>query len=170
MNHFKNSEAESETPAGAVPSKLEETRAAAAAALEGKEDNERGAIKDAAADLKFSKLMAASEKLSIKNTLEIVDFGVALAEAIEKSKADGHIGIEDIGNLFPVAPLVLPMINDIGMVPKELGDLDEEELEVLLADASKLLDGASNAQTVLKVKAALKFAHAGYDLYQAFAK
>lgn len=128
---------------------------------------EKAAFLNASLEEKAALLPAASQ-LGIQNTLEIVKFGVSMAEAIEKSKADGKIGLEDIGNLFPVAPLVVPMIEGIGQVPKELGDLDDAELEVLLAEAAKLL--GADAAVAVKVKASLRFAHAGYDLYMAFAK
>lgn len=112
---------------------------------------------------------AAPKATGVQNALEVVRFGVALAEAIEKAKADGKLGLEDLGLLFPMAPLVVPMIDGIGQVPKELGDLDQAELELLIAEAGKILGGA-NAKTIVKVKAALAFAHAGYGLYVAFAK
>lgn len=130
--------------------------------------NERGEIKAAAAEMKASALNAEAESIGIQNALEVVQFGVALAKAIEDAKKDdGKIDLKDIGKLFPVAPLVVPMINGIDQVPKELGDLDQAELEVLMSEAAKIL-GGSGAKTVLRVKAALKFASAGYELYEAF--
>src|SRR3990167_2116756 len=111
----------------------------------------------------------AAENVGIQNTLEVVKFGVAVAKAIDEAKKnDGKIDLKDLCLLFPIAPLVVPMINDIALVPKELGDLSEVELQALLAEASALL-GESGDKTAVKVLAALKFAHAGYDLYKAFA-
>lgn len=112
----------------------------------------------------------APKSFTIQNTLEVVQFGVALADAIDKAKADGKVDFKDVGLLFPVAPLVVPMIDGIDQVPKELGDLDEAEMAVLIAEASKLLGSEQNPKVILKVKAALKWAHASYDLYKAFAK
>lgn len=138
--------------------------------------NDRGEVKAAAVAVSAEKSKAlsllAAESVSIQNTLEVVQFGVALAEAIKKAKEnDGKINLGDIGLLFPVAPLVVPMINDIGQVPKELGDLSEDELAALLAEVSKILGSDEGAtKLAIKVKAAIKFAHAGYDLYVAFAK
>lgn len=153
--------------------KLDELKNSAAAAPEAAH-NERAAAKaaesEAKAEQKSALLAAAEEKYDIKNTLEVVQFGVALAKAIDEAKKnDGKIDLADIGLLFPVAPLVVPMVEGIGTIPKELGDLSEAELEVLLAKAAEILGGTNNAATVVKVKAALKFAHAGYDLYKAFA-
>lgn len=104
----------------------------------------------------------------IQNSLEVIKFGVALAKAIDAAKADGKIDLGDLGQLFPVAPLVVPMIDGIAEVPKELGDLDDVEMEALLAEAAVIL-GSSGPETVAKIKAALQFARAGYDLYKAFA-
>lgn len=150
------------------PSKLDQLRAKAA---ENEQvPNERAALKAADAGLKSSLLAEAAGKVDIKNTLEVVAFGVALAKAIEAAKADGKLDLQDVAHLFPVAPLVVPMVDGIGQIPKELGDLDEVELEALMLEASKILGGGVPAQTVKKVRAALKFAHAGYDLYAAFAE
>lgn len=148
-------------------SKLEQLREKAAANQP--VPNERAALKAADAGLKAAALAEAKEKLGIQNALEVVQFGVALAKAIDAAKADGKIDLADVGLLFPVAPLVVPMIDGIGHVPKELGDLDEDEMAALMEEAGKILGGVP-AQTVKKVRAALKFAHAGYDLYMAFAE
>lgn len=162
----------SEAPAVEAPaekSKLDELKEKSAAAAANAVPNERAAVKAASAVEKAGLLAAAAESVGIQNTLEVVAFGVALAKAIDEAKKDGKIGLEDIGQLFPVAPLVVPMVDGIGQIPKELGDLDEVEIEALMAEAAKLLGGENNAKTVMRVKAALKFAHAGYDLYKAFA-
>lgn len=157
------------------PSKLDEQRAAAEAANQDAAHNERADKKEKAlvanAEKKASLLAAAAENVGIQNTLEVVEFGVALVKAIDGAKADGKIDLADIGQLFPVAPLVVPMIDGVGQIPKELGDLSDEELELLLAEVSKIVGGSEqSAKLIVKVKAAIKFAHAGYDLYVAFKK
>ena len=153
---------------------MQETQDKIDAAKEGKPEkevpNELGDQKAAALAVAEARASAAAGNVGISNTLEIVAFGVALAKAIDEAKKDdGKIDLKDIGKLFPVAPLVVPMINGIDQVPKEFSDLDQAELDLLMAEAGKIL-GESGAKTVLRVKAALKFAAAGYELYEAFAK
>lgn len=110
-------------------------------------------------------------KQGIQNALEVVQFGVALAKAIDEAKKnDGKVDAKDLHLLMPVVPLIVPMVKDVDQVPKELGDLDETELQILLDEAGKILSETNNAKLIVKVKAALKFAHASYELYAAFKK
>lgn len=153
-----------------VSEKFNEVRAKAEAAPK-QVANEKGVKEMAVAVAKQELLAAAEESIGVKETLEVVEFALGLSKALAEAKSnDGKIDLKDIGLLFPIAPLLIPAIDGVISVPKELGDLSEEELEVLLAKAAEVLGGEHNAKVVLKVKAAIKFAHAGYDLYKAFAK
>lgn len=157
-----------EAPA-AEPSKLETLKAASAAANEGKQANEREAKEVKSKEEKALAVKAAAESVGIKNIVEVIAFGAAVAKALaEAKKNDGKIDFADIGQLFPVVPLLAPMIDGIGEVPKELGDLDEVELEALMAEVSKVLGSESNAKLVMQIKAGLKFAHAAYELFKSF--
>lgn len=149
--------------------KLEELKEAAAEANEGKAENERAAVKSEAVEAKAAQVKAAAESVGIQNIVEVIQFGAAVAKAIKEAKAnDGKIDFKDVGLLFPVAPLVVPMVDGIGQIPKELGDLDEAELAALLAEVAKALGADNNAKLVLQIKAGLKFAHAGYEFYKTF--
>lgn len=152
-----------------APTKAEELKASAAEKLEGKAENERAAIKAEAAETKAAEVKAAAESVGIQNIVEVIQFGAAVAKAIKEAKAnDGKIDFKDVGLLFPVAPLVVPVIDGIGQIPKELGDLDEAELAALLAEVAKALGADNNAKLVIQIKAGLKFAHAGYEFYKTF--
>lgn len=123
----------------------------------------------AVAEVRSASIVKLDEKIGIQNVVEIIAFGSAVAKALKEAKAnDGKIDFKDIGLLFPVAPLVVPMIDGITQVPKELGDLDAGEIEILLAEVSKALGSENNAKLVLQIKAGLKFAHAGYEFYRTF--
>lgn len=151
------------------PSNLDQLREAAAAKPQ--VANERGELKASAMAMSAASIAAAAADPGIQNSLEVVAFGVALVKAIAAAKAnDGKFNLADVPLLFPIIPLIGPAVEDVGHIPAELGALDDAELEVLLEKASELLGGANRAATVLKVKAALKFANAGKDLFLAFKK
>jgi len=61
-----------------------------------------------------------------KDTIEVVDMLVALANAADKSLADGKANWADAINFFAIAPKVLPAINGIKNVPGEISALDLE--------------------------------------------
>lgn len=151
-----------------APKRADEMKTAAAEKLAGTAPNERAAVKAAAVAVKASEDAKIAEAIGVQNVVEIIQFGAAVAKAIKEAKADGKIDLKDVGLLFPVAPLVVPMIDGIGQVPKELGDLDDSELAVLLAEVGKALGAESNAKLALQIKAGLKFAHAGYEFYRTF--
>lgn len=168
MSEEKQAEAAVEAPVEA-PKRADEMKAAAAEKNAGNVPNERAAVKAAAAEAKASEDAAIAEAIGVQNVVEIIQFGAAVAKAIKEAKAnDGKITFADVGLLFPVAPLVVPMIDGIGQVPKELGDLDDAELAVLLAEVGKALGAENNAKLALQIKAGLKFAHAGYEFYRTF--
>lgn len=115
-------------------------------------------------------MKAAALAYGIDNTVAFVKFGGALAGAIKAAKADGKFDVGDLALIFPVVPLVGPMIAGVGQVPKELGDLSSAELDLLVAEVAKIEGIGDKADVILKIKASLKFAHAGYEMYNAFAK
>jgi hypothetical protein len=144
-----------------LPSNVVSVASMEAAAAPSK-DAKSGAMASLSAD--------AALKIGIENTVNFVKFGAALAVAIKAAKADGKIDVADIALLFPVVPMVGPMITGAGQVPKELGDLDDDELNQLIAAVGTVEGIGNRADILLKVKASIKFAHAGYELYTAFAK
>lgn len=78
---------------------------------------------------------------SVQNTKEVLDLGLTVYLAGKNSLADGKLGVEDIGNIMLVVPKVGPAIQDIGLVPAELGELDaEDQAELLEYGKQKLGD------------------------------
>jgi len=76
--------------------------------------------------------MRSKNKLhGIIQTKELLDFVFSLVTAIDKSLEDGKIDYSDIMNIIPVLMKSGLAFKDIDQVPKELGDLDKEEIEAL---------------------------------------
>jgi len=73
-----------------------------------------------------------TEKYGIKETSEVFDAINALVVAGKEAKQnDGKIDLNDAGLVLPALIKMPTAINGIGMVPKELGDLSEAEIEQL---------------------------------------
>jgi hypothetical protein len=67
----------------------------------------------------------------LKETKEAVAFGIALGEAVDVSLADGKIGLDDAMNFYNAVLKAGDAFSDIGLVAKELGDLDAAERQEL---------------------------------------
>lgn len=67
----------------------------------------------------------------IKNTLEVIDLGMAISGAVVSSMKDGKVDSADVPNLFPLFPVLMPAIEDLDQIPTELSDIDAAELETI---------------------------------------
>lgn len=70
---------------------------------------------------------------SITQTKELLDFVFALVTGIDKAMSDGKFDYNDIITIIPAFMKAGLAIKGIDQVPKELGDLDKEEIEELKA-------------------------------------
>jgi hypothetical protein len=78
--------------------------------------------------------MDNSQKYGIKETTEVIDFGLALFSAVVESlKNDGKITFADLPNFGPAVLAVPAAIGDVQLVPAELGELSETEIEQIAA-------------------------------------
>ncbi len=68
---------------------------------------------------------------TIKETLEVIDLGLALSGAVVASLKDGKIDSVDVPNLFPLFTVLMPAIEGIDQIPTELSDIDAVELETI---------------------------------------
>lgn len=66
--------------------------------------------------------------VGIKETLEVIDFGLALAGMGVNALKDGEVTGADVQFVFPVVMTVMPAFTDISLVAAELSDLEDEEL------------------------------------------
>jgi len=83
----------------------------------------------------------------VKETLEVLDLGFAVAVGIHNAQADGKIDLSDIGQLFPVAQAIPAAVADVALVLKELEELDaDDQAKVLAYVAAKLPGVTDNAR------------------------
>lgn len=68
---------------------------------------------------------------SIQNSKEVVALVATLAKALAAASADGKFDLGDIGQFITLLPVVGPALADVGVVPKELGELDAAEKKEL---------------------------------------
>jgi len=73
----------------------------------------------------------------IKETEELVTFVVSLANALHSAMEDG-MSWEDSFKLLPVLTKLPKAVEGYEQIPQELIDLDDQELDTLLADIDKL--------------------------------
>lgn len=64
---------------------------------------------------------------NIKETKEVIEFLVILANAVAESLRDGKFNWLDFGAFFALIPQMGPAVNGIVEVPAELADLTEDE-------------------------------------------
>jgi len=109
------------------------------------------------------------EKKGIQNLKEVLDFGFGLGGAVKKSLNDGSFGYSDIQYLMPVFPSFAPMIDNIDEVPREIADIDEDELKELIEYSLKNFASIIEKEKVVEqVKYALAFGLAGLKLFKSF--
>lgn len=95
-----------------------------------------------------------SGKFGVKETKEAFELGFALVSAAQCAMADGKVTFGDIACIIPVLPKLEAGIAGLGLVPQELGELDEvDEKELLDFAKSKLPDVVSDAALRAKIYA-----------------
>lgn len=78
-----------------------------------------------------------SEEYGIQETVEMVDFVTAVANATDKAGADGF-GLEDAALLLPAALKAPQAFSGAAQIPKEVWDADSEEREQIKTVVRKL--------------------------------
>jgi len=72
-------------------------------------------------------------KFGIKETKEVLDAAIAVGIGVDKSISDdGKVSFIEYTNFVGAALKIPKAISDIGQVPKELSDLDEEEAQEIV--------------------------------------
>jgi len=67
----------------------------------------------------------------IKETKELVKFGIDMAESFDKALGDGSFSLEDLSFFFNAFISASAAFENIGQVPTELKDLSAEEMAEL---------------------------------------
>jgi len=71
--------------------------------------------------------------MDVKETKEVIRFGLSLGNALRKAMEDGNINLLDALKFLPVLRELKPAIEGAKKIPAELKDLDEAEKAELLA-------------------------------------
>jgi len=94
---------------------------------------------------------------SVENTKKILNFGFTVGAAVKGAGADGKYDLADLGQLMPVFVSASQDLQNVGMVPKELGELDEQDAAELVAYSQQKLPGVvDKADLIRKINAGLK--------------
>lgn len=101
----------------------------------------------------------------IKETKEVLKFGVELGEAVDRALSDDKMDIADLVQLVPAFTAAGAAFENISLVPKELADMDEAESKELLEWAKAELD-LSNDNVEAIVEKALETVLCMYEMYQ----
>lgn len=72
-----------------------------------------------------------TEKLGIKETLDVIVLGASIAQDTVESYEDGKFTGTDIVNYSDTLMAIMPAIEGIDKVPAEMADIDSEEALVI---------------------------------------
>lgn len=78
-------------------------------------------------------MKAQGGQYGVKETIEVVKLGGALLKAGKNIWADKKIGMDDLGHLMAAVPHVQPAVDNIGLVPKEVSELDSDDAAKIVA-------------------------------------
>lgn len=76
----------------------------------------------------------------IKETKEVLDFVLALGNALGKAYEDGELKLADALHFVPILSKAGPAFGDISKIAAELKDLSDEERQALTAYAKASFD------------------------------
>lgn len=107
--------------------------------------------------------------VGIQETKDVLLFGMALGNAIYASVADdGHVTLGDAANFVPAISAMPDALKNISEVPKELKDLDENELaEIRELVLSKIPDIGD--KWLIVARESINIGISGMRIYGAFA-
>ena len=123
---------------------------------------------EALAGLKDTLLKAKPDgkvPVGIDETLDVVDFATAFANAIIYSFEDGKLTLGDFGHAIKPIMKAPAAFSGLSQVPDELADLDEVERTAIIEKVKESLDVSSDKAMTI-VEKALVWAYATYDLVE----
>lgn len=101
---------------------------------------------------------------NIKELGEVVTFACAFASAVDKASQDGVINLMDVKEFLPLISKGMAAMNGLADVVQELKDLDQSELDTLVATAKAQLN-LSNKELENKIENTFGYLQ---DFYSAF--
>lgn len=109
-------------------------------------------------------------KLGIEHLKQVCISGGMVYDAIQKSKADGKLDFNDLGNFLPLIVQIKPLIDGGKYYLPEFEDLDQDEIDQLMVAVGEAVPGLKGAAPIiLRIKASLKLLQVGYEAYETFA-
>lgn len=106
-------------------------------------------------------------EIGIKETLDAVDFSIALANSIVIAYQDGQLGLTDFQYAISPFMKVPAMLSGINAIPAEISDMTEAELQQIVDKVSNDLEVNSDKALVIVTKA-IKVAYSIYELLKLF--
>lgn len=95
---------------------------------------------------------------------DLVQLGCELANAVVA--APKPLTVASLTGLLPLLPQIEALASEVGEIPSELGELDETEVEALLAQIGKVLSVGNDKAEAIVVEA-LKVAADVVELFKA---
>jgi hypothetical protein len=78
--------------------------------------------------------------MDTKNTMEVLDSALVLVEQYKAAMANGQIDVFDIPKLVPVMKAIRSAVEGGSLIPSELKELDDQEIEALFAKITEVVD------------------------------
>lgn len=97
----------------------------------------------------------------IKETKEALDLALGAVKAGLAVSADGKVDLNDLSHVLALVPKIQPAIDQIELVPKELGDLDAAEAAELVAHIATNLQ-VTDEKAKIYIASGLKIVHKAY--------
>lgn len=94
----------------------------------------------------------------IKETKELVEFGLVLSKSLKSALADGSVGFGDLGELYAIVTAASPALSGIEQVPAELSDISAAEFEELEALVVKIVGVVAKEEVAMIAQQALAIA------------
>lgn len=100
-------------------------------------------------------------------TCDLAELAVKILEGIKKAKEDGTFSWFDAASFVPAIIALFPAIDKINLVPKELGELDEEDQAIVKAKVLSLVPEAGEGWMAFAQKAIMAV-FVNYELVQLY--
>lgn len=103
-------------------------------------------------------------KFGIKETEDVLRFGLSLQKGIGKAKADGVVNWMDVGHIMPVIQTASAAINGADQIKNELLDIDDNEQQRLVAVAREFFPDTLESNIQDKITATINWVVDGIQL------
>lgn len=100
----------------------------------------------------------------IKETKEVLVFGLNVQKGVVAAQADGQVNWMDFGHLLPVVQSASSAYNGINRIKAELLDIDDEEQAELAAVAREFYADLSDEQCKILIEETVNYVIDGVQL------